>query len=87
MLEASTPQFIAEYDTRPNRLSDEAIREIQSLGYACMPFLQVEEAGPSIGLEKFAQANIHELSGGMKQRVTLAPGHSSISRLAPRTYS
>ena len=39
---------------RANRLSDGAIREIQDLGYVCLPFLQVEEAGPSIGMEKFA---------------------------------
>jgi len=38
----------------PNNLSDAAIREIQGLGYICAPFLQVDESGPSIGLEKFA---------------------------------
>ncbi len=37
-----------------NRLTDAQLAEIQSLGYLCAPFLQVEEAGPSIGLEKFA---------------------------------
>ena len=40
----------AEY----NHLTDAQIAEIQSLGYLCSPFLQVEEAGPAIGLDKFA---------------------------------
>jgi hypothetical protein len=31
---------------RPNRLSDEALRGIQDLGYVCMPFLQVEGPAP-----------------------------------------
>ncbi|GAH64075.1 unnamed protein product, partial [marine sediment metagenome] len=32
-----------------NRVGDDEIRQIQDLGYLCAPFLQVEEAGPSIG--------------------------------------
>ncbi len=42
------------FDADYNHVSDEDIREIQALGYLCAPFLQVEEAGPSIGAEKFA---------------------------------
>jgi hypothetical protein len=37
-----------------NRMTDAQLAEIQSLGYLCAPFLQVEEAGPSVGMEKFA---------------------------------
>lgn len=37
-----------------NDVDDGAIAAIQDLGYVCAPFLQVEQAGPSIGQEKFA---------------------------------
>ena len=42
-------------DVEANRMSDEQIRAIQDLGYLCAPFLQVEEAAPSLGEEKFAR--------------------------------
>jgi len=38
-----------------NRVTDDEIRQIQDLGYLCAPFLQVEEAGSSVGEEKFAR--------------------------------
>ncbi len=37
-----------------NHMTDDQLREIQSLGYLCAPFLQVEETDLSVGAEKFA---------------------------------
>lgn len=42
------------FGVKANRMTDDQLREIQQLGYLCSPFLQVEEASPSIGPEKFA---------------------------------
>ena len=48
------PEWTQSLGVEANRVADARIAEIQALGYLCAPFMQVEEAGPSIGMDKFA---------------------------------